>query len=84
MRTHFKDTFKGFNVALQAALLKAGKAPVAEVAGRVPEAGGAGGDVAPPAKRARTNLGTLGQIFIDTYIDTYIGLKGNADGRAQL
>ena len=81
MRTHFEDKFKGFAVALQAALLKAGKAPrVAEV----PVVGGAGGDVAPPAKRVRTNLGALGQAFIDAYLDTYIGLKGNVDGRTHL
>ena len=75
MCTHFKDNFKGFNVALQAALLKAGKAPVAEVAA-APAVGGAGGGGERPAKRVRTNLGVTGQVFIDAYLDSYIGLKG--------
>ena len=91
MRTHFKDNFTGFLVALEVAMLrKTGKAAVLPAAAMpVPMGGGAGGgeaapEGAPPAKRTRTNLSVSGRAFIDTYLDTYIDLKGNAKGRAGL
>ena len=84
MRKHFEDKFKGFAVALQAALLKAGKAPVVKSVAAAPVEGGEGGDGERAAKRVRTNISALGHLFIDYYLDMYIGLKGNAAGRANL
>ena len=80
MRTHFKDNFQGFLVALKASeMRKPGKAI---------EMPAGGGDAAlagaPAAKRARTYLLPLGRAFIDAYLDSYIGLKGNSVGRAAL
>ena len=39
---------------------------------------------APPAKRQRITLSALGAAFIDEYLSKFIGLKGNAVGRASL
>ena len=36
---------------------------------------------APPPKRTRIHISDVGQQFIDTYVQDYIGLKGNASGR---
>ena len=38
----------------------------------------------PPVKRRRIAISKLGAAFLDEYISTYIGLKGNAVGRASL